>query len=230
MIWEYPEPAMGDLDLVATALAGGTMSSGPLGGLDSDDGRRLTGGVLVRKLFWFNMSTLDGYHESRDGELFWHDVDEEFHDFAVAQLDEADTLMFGRKTYQMMAAFWPTPAGEQADPRTAERMNGFAKAVVSRTLTAAGWGPATVISDDVAGQVAALKELPGKDIALLGSSTLAASLLDAGLLDELRTMINPVVLGGGHSSLAGASPADLELADVRQFRSGKVLLTHRPRP
>ena len=64
----------------------------------------------MRKIFAFLMASLDGYHETSDGELFWHNVDDEFLDFAVAQLDEADTLLFGRKTYEHMAAFWPTDA------------------------------------------------------------------------------------------------------------------------
>ena len=107
-------------------------------------------------------------------------------------------------------------------------MNGYAKIVVSRTLTSAAWAPSTLISDDAAGRLAGIKEKPGKDIALIGSSGLAASLLDAGLIDEVRLMINPVVLGRGHSVLAGAHRGDLELLRVRKFASGNVLLTYRP--
>ena len=184
----------------------------------------------MRKIFWFNISTLDGYHETGDAELYPDAApDLEFHQFATAQLDEADTLLFGRKTYELMAGFWPTPAGPATYAPTAERMNGYPKVVVSATLTAPAWGPATVIRDDVTGQLAKLKEQPGRDIILLGSSTLAASLLDAGLLDEIRIMINPVILGAGHSTLAGARRANLTLAGVREFSSGDVLLTYRPR-
>ncbi len=147
----------------------------------------------------------------------------------MAQLDEADTLLFGRKTYLHMAAFWPTPAAIEALPETAARMNGYDKVVVSRTLTSADWAPATLISNDVDAQLAKLKEQPGRDIALIGSSELAGSLVGTGLIDELRLMVNPVVIGSGHPVLAGASRAELELARVRQFASGNVLLTYRPR-
>lgn len=181
----------------------------------------------MRKIFAFLMTSLDGYHEGPQAELDWHNVDEDFHDFAVTQLDEADTLLFGRKTYQMMAAFWPAEAGLQGDPEVAKRMNELPKVVVSRSLPGADWQPASVIDADVPGAVAGLKEQPGKDIALLGSSALAATLLTAGLIDELRIMVNPVVLGSGHPVLAGASRTPLELAAVRQFRSGNILLTYR---
>lgn len=101
----------------------------------------------MRKIFGFLMVTLDGYHATSDGDLFWHNVDAEFHEFAVAQLDDADTLLFGRKTYDHMAAFWPSPAALQALPATAERMNDYQKIVVSRTLTCADWAPTTIIRD-----------------------------------------------------------------------------------
>jgi dihydrofolate reductase len=180
----------------------------------------------MRKIFAFEMVSLDGYYETGDRGLDWHHVDAEFADFAAAQLDEADALLFGRVTYQMMAEYWPTEARLQDDPEIAKRMNQLSKVVVSRTLPAAGWGPATVISADVAAEVGRLKQQPGRDIALIGSSALAASLLGEGLLDELRIMVNPVILGAGRTLLAGAHRAELRLSAVRQFGSGNVLLTY----
>jgi dihydrofolate reductase len=183
----------------------------------------------MRKIFGFLMVTLDGYHETSDGDLSWHNVDAEFHEFAVAQLDEADTLLFGRKTYAHMAEFWPSPAAMQLLPATAERMNGYQKIVVSRTLTSADWAPSTLIADDVPARLARVKKQPGKDIALIGSSHLAASLLGAGLVDEVRIMVNPVVLGSGRPVLAGAGRTALDLARTRQFDSGNMLLVYQPR-
>jgi dihydrofolate reductase len=182
----------------------------------------------MRKLFAFLLVSLDGYHATAEGGLDWHNVDDEFHQFAAAQLDEADTLLFGRKTYEGMAEFWQSPMAVQVDPDMTKRMNGYRKVVVSTTLARADWAPSVLIGDDVTGRLAAIKARPGLDIALLGSSALAASLLDAGLIDELRIMVNPVVLGSGHSVLAGGRRANLGLAAVRQFRSGNVLLTYRP--
>jgi dihydrofolate reductase len=184
----------------------------------------------MRKIFWFEMASLDGYHETEQDSLDWHNVDGDFHDFALAQLKESDALLFGRKTYEMMAAFWPAEAGLSADPEIAEAMNALPKVLVSGTLATADWAPVTIISRAVDAELARLKAQPGGDIALIGSSALAAHLLGAGLLDELRVMLNPVVLGHGHPLLEGASRTQLSLTHVREFRSGNVLLTYEPRP
>jgi dihydrofolate reductase len=86
----------------------------------------------MRTVFAFLMASLDGYHETADGDLSWHNVDSEFNEFAVEQLDEADTLLFGRRTYLQLAEFWQSPAALQVDPATTERMNSYHKVVVSR--------------------------------------------------------------------------------------------------
>jgi dihydrofolate reductase len=182
----------------------------------------------MRKIFWFEMASLDGYHETGPNGLDWHNVDGDFHDFALGQLHESDTLLFGRRTYEMMAAFWPTEAGLTVDPEIAEAMNALPKVVVSGTLLTAGWAPSTIISSDVEAELARLKAKPGRDIALIGSSALAAHLVSAGLLYVLRVMVNPVVLGHGHPLLEGASRMQLSLTGVREFRSGNVLLTYKP--
>ena len=183
----------------------------------------------MRNIFAFIMISLDGYHEGPADELDWHNVDAEFNDFAVEQLDEADTLLFGRKTYQMMASYWRTDAAVQDDPEVAGRMNRMKKIVCSRALTTPDWGPVTVLSQDVESHLAELKEQPGKDIALLGSSMLTANLLPSGVIDELRLMMSPVALGTGHPVVAGASRTQLELLRIRQFKSGNVLLIYQPR-
>ena len=182
----------------------------------------------MRKIFAFLIVSLDGYHETDDGDLSWHHVDGEFHEFAVEQLDEADTLLFGRRTYEGMAEFWQSPTALEVDLATTERMNSYAKIVVSRTMVSAGWAPSTLISDDVAAHLTKIKEQPGRDIALLGSSELTASLLATGVIDEVRIMVSPVVLGNGHPVLAGADQTQLELVRIRQFASGNVLLTYKP--
>jgi dihydrofolate reductase len=127
-----------------------------------------------------------------------------------------------------MADFWSSPAALAVDPAMTERMNRYRKVVVSSTLAAADWTPSTLITDDVAARLKRLKEEQGKDIALLGSSKLAASMLTAGLIDELRLMVNPVVLGSGQQALAGAELRSLQLIGTQQFASGNVLLTYRP--
>ena len=181
----------------------------------------------MRKMFSFMMTSADGYHADPGQALDWHNVDQEFSQFALAQLREAGTLVFGRVTYEGMAAFWPTPAGEESDPEVAKAMNTTPKIVISRTLPQATWAGTRIISDHAEEELAKLKQQPGKDIVIPGSSTLTAGLLQTGLLDELRIMVNPVILGQGRSLFAGAGRTGLKLLKTRQFTSGNVLLYYR---
>jgi dihydrofolate reductase len=183
----------------------------------------------MRKIFAFIMTTLDGYYEGPDGEFDFWVLDEEFDEFAVEQLDEADTLLFGRVTYEGMAAYWPTPEAERDDPEVAARMNRLAKIVVSRTLAGAEWSNTRLIRDDVTEALTTLKQQPGKDVAILGSSDLTVNLVRMGLVDEVRIMVNPVVLGAGRSVFRTAGGRiGLKLLRSRAFTSGNVLLYYEP--
>jgi hypothetical protein len=75
----------------------------------------------MRNLFLFNMITLDGFFEGPERDINWHTVDDEFDEFAVAQLNSVDTLLFGRVTYELMASYWPTPSAIEDDPLVAGR-------------------------------------------------------------------------------------------------------------
>jgi dihydrofolate reductase len=183
----------------------------------------------MRKILAFLVTTVDGYYEGPNQEFDWPVVDDEFNEFAVQQLDEIDTLLFGRVTYEGMAAYWPTPAAQEDDPRVATRMNNISKIVVSRTLDKAEWANTRLVNDDVAEEITALKGQPGKDIAIFGSSSLTVSLLRLGLVDELRIMVMPVVLGDGMSVFRTADERiSLKLLKTRVFSSGNVLLTYQP--
>src|SRR5215467_3033415 len=151
----------------------------------------------MRKVFLFMMITLDGFFEGPDQDIGWHNVDEEFNDFAIKQINEVDTLLFGRVTYQGMASYWPTPFAKENDPIIADKMNTISKIVFSTTLEQAEWNNSRLVKEHIGDEVSKLKQQPGKDIAIFGSSDLSVSLLRMGLLDELRIMVNPVVLGSG---------------------------------
>ncbi|HEX2374642.1 MAG TPA: dihydrofolate reductase family protein, partial [Actinomycetota bacterium] len=142
---------------------------------------------------------------------------------------DTDLLLFGRKTYEGMASYWPTPAAREDDPAVAELMNTLPKIVVSTTLTSADWSNTRLVNENVAEEIAKLKQEPGKGLAVMGSPSLTVSLLGMGLVDELRVMVHPVLLGGGRSlfqSIDGRR--SLELRQTRTFSSGNVLLTYRP--
>ncbi len=183
----------------------------------------------MRRVLFFMMVSLDGYFEGDNRDISWHNVDNEFNDFAIAQLDEVDTLLFGRVTYEMMASYWPTPQARSNDPVVAEKMNGTAKIVFSHTLPDAGWENTRLVKGDFAAEVSRLKALPGKDMIIFGSSDLAVSFIEHGLLDECRIMINPVVLGSGKPLFRGIHDRlRLALLKTKDFHSGNVLLYYQP--
>jgi dihydrofolate reductase len=184
----------------------------------------------MRTVLVFLVASVDGYYEGPGGAFDWPVVDDEFNDFAVEQLDTADTLVFGRTTYEGMAAYWPTEQAKADDPEITRRMNSFRKVVASRTLPGADWANTRLERDGVAA-VAALRAEDGPNVIVMGSSALTTQLLEAGLVDELRVMVMPIVLGGGKSVLHTVSGrVPVTLLDSRVFRSGNVLLTYRPGP
>lgn len=184
----------------------------------------------MRKLIFFMMTSLDGFYEGPGHSIDWHNVDEEFNEFANAQLDSVDVLLFGRVTYEGMAAYWPTAMAVKDDPVIAAAMNSKAKLVFSRTLASADWQNTRLVKDNIAEEVTSLKAQPGKDLIIFGSSDLSVTLIEAGLIDEFRIMINPLALGEGKSLFKGLqSRLNLELIKTRAFKSGNVLLYYRPK-
>ena len=183
----------------------------------------------MRKVFVFMMVTLDGFFEGPDHEIDWHNVDEEFNEFAIDQLNEVDALLFGRVTYQGMASYWPTPFAIEDDPIIADKMNTLPKFVFSKTLDQVGWSNSRLVTENITEEISQLKQEQGRDLAVFGSANLAAFLLQMGLIDELRIMVNPVVLGKGKPLFTGLHhEVELKLIKTRTFRSGNVLLYYQP--
>ncbi len=185
----------------------------------------------MRTLASFILTSLDGFYEGPNGEFDWAVIDEEFDEFAVRQLNEADTLGFGRATYEHMAAYWPTDRAQANDPAITSRMNTKPKLVFSTTLEHASWSNTTVIAGEAVERIEAVKAAPGGELLLLGSAHLTAQFAAAGVLDELRIMVCPIALGQGRSLFEDLKARlTLTLARVRQVDAGNVLLTYRPSP
>jgi dihydrofolate reductase len=185
----------------------------------------------MRTLASFIFTSLDGFYEGPNGELDWPVIDDEFDDFAVRQLDEADLVGFGGATYEHMAAYWPTEQAMANDPAITSRLNEKEKLVFSTALTDASWSGTTVVRGEATEHVPAIKAAAGKDLLVIGSAHLTASLAQAGVLDELRIMVCPIVLGQGRSLFEDLKDRiSLTLLDVRQFDSGNVVLIYRPAP
>ena len=171
----------------------------------------------------FIMTSLDGFFEGdKPWDIDWHRTDEEFNVFANEQLDDFDTLVFGRATYEGMARYWPSEEAVTSDPQVASRMNSAPKIVVSRTLQAPepAWPNTTLVKD--------AQDLPADGrLLVLGSAVLTTSLLETGRLDELRIIINPVLIGSGRSIASSAKrQIPLRLLARRDFRNGNILLTY----
>lgn len=183
----------------------------------------------MRKLIMFNLITLDGFFEGPNREIDWHNVDEEFNDYSIQQLNQVDTILFGRVTYQMMASYWPTPEAMRDDPIVAELMNNSPKIVFSNIMQSADWQNTALIRGDAAEAILKLKQLPGKDLVIFGSGKLTSSLASIGLIDEYRLIVNPIILGGGNPlfrELKGR--LHLKLINSKVFKNGNVLLCYQP--
>ncbi len=183
----------------------------------------------MRKVIFQVMISLDGFFEGEAHDISWHNVDDEFNAYAIDLLHKADALLFGRVTYELMASYWPAAAALTNDPVVAGLMNTLPKYVFSKTLPAAAWLHTTLVKEDAVEELAALKAQSGKDLVILGSSSLAKNWLVHGLIDECRIIVNPVVLGSGKTLFEGITAhLALKLADTRRFESGNVMLTYIP--
>jgi dihydrofolate reductase len=166
--------------------------------------------------------SLDGVVESPEK---WHlqYVNDEMGAVIGQAMSEADAFLLGRVGYQEWAEYGPA-----ADNELADYMNSARKYVVSWTLTAADWQNSTLLEGDISEEVPELKQQPGKNITVSGSATLVRSLLAANLLDELRLMVHPIVVGSGRRLFEDGDRKPLELVDSRTFSTGVVDLTYRP--
>lgn len=182
----------------------------------------------MRKLIVWNLMTLDGYFEGeKPWDLDFHNIawGPELQRYAQEFGKEGDLLVFGRKTYEGMAAYWPTAENE---PEIKDYMNGISKLAVSRTMKDAAWNNTRVVSDPIS-ELKKLKEKEGKTIFVFGSAELSDSLLKAGLVDEIRICLVPVILGGGNPHFKPAADRmSLKLIESRPLATGAVILRYEP--
>jgi len=184
----------------------------------------------MRKVIFQMMISLDGFFEGPNREIDWHNVDEEFNNYAIDLLNNVDLLLFGRVTYELMAGYWPTPSATTDDPIVAGKMNSLPKIVFSRTLGKADWNNTRLVKENIAEEISKLKQQPGKDLAIFGSSDLALFFIKLNLIDEYRIIVNPLVLGEGKPLFKGINGRlPLKLLKAKTFSSGNVLLYYQPK-
>jgi len=187
----------------------------------------------VRRIITWAAISLDGYMEgpAGEGDLGWlmPYVEDSLPDNSAMLAAEIDTILLGRVTYEGFSRYWPYREGEFAD-----LMNAPPKLVFTRrgAVGDISWGPydnARLVERDPEEMLRSLKKEDGRDLVVLASGGLVSSLLGSGLVDELRLIVCPVVVGGGKPYFRNiAGPVGLELVDVKGYPRGSARLTYRP--
>lgn len=187
----------------------------------------------MSKLIVSEFVTLDGVMEDpggsegfdRGGWAFKFERGPEGDKFKIDEVLAADALLLGRKTYEGFAEAWPSRTDEAG---FADKMNTMPKFVVSKTLDEPEWNNSTVIKGDLAAEVSRLKQQPGQDLLVYGSGALLGTLLQHDLVDELRLMVFPVVLGSGKRLFAdGVGMSDFKLVETKPTGEVVTLILHR---
>jgi len=181
----------------------------------------------MRKLIMWNIITLDGYFEgNQNWDLSFHPTvwGPELEKLSIEQLHAADYLVFGRVTYEGMAAYWSKP---EEEGEVADLMNSIPKLVFSRTLKSVDWNNTMLISGDASAEIKKLKAQAGKDMYVFGSANLSETFVNDDLFDEYRIGIAPVILGSGRPLFRkGMARKDLSLTSSTQLLNGGMVLRY----
>jgi dihydrofolate reductase len=186
----------------------------------------------MQTLIVFNSVSLDGYFTDTNGDLSWahnNNEDAEWDTFVANNSKGGGTLLFGRKTYDLMVSYWPTPMALKNDPVVAEGMNNLSKVVFSRTMDTASWNNTRLVKGDLLGEVRKMKHKPGNGLVILGSGSIVSQLAPEGLIDEYQFVMIPIALGDGRTLFDGVKKKlPMKPTKTRAFANGNVLLCYKP--
>jgi len=182
----------------------------------------------MRKLIMWDIITLDGYFEGeKNWDLSFHDTiwGPELEKISIEQLNAADYVVYGRITYEGMAAYWKTAKGE-----TAELMNKIPKLVFSRTLKSVDWSNSSLIKGNASAEISKLKAQGKGDMFVFGSGNLSTTFINDNLFDEYRIGVAPIIAGSGRPLFQkGVAPRPLTLVSLQQLSTGGLILTFKPK-
>ncbi len=180
----------------------------------------------MRKIVVYEYVTLDGVMESPEQWQFPY-LNGDTEEFNREQVLSLEASLLGRVTYEIFASFWPLQTHNEFG--LADKINSARKYVVSSTLKKVEWNNSTLIKGNVAEEINKLKQQPGGDIGVVGSGTLARSLMQANVIDEYRLLVHPIVLGSGMRLFGdGITIPALKLVETKAFSSGVVFLRYQP--
>jgi dihydrofolate reductase len=199
--------------------------------------------MAERRIVIFEWMTADGYFAGADGNLDWVVPDEAQARAAANEIGRFDTVLFGRRTYEQFAGFWPRvlsdgdsttvadphhPGRRSREHRTiAVALDAMAKLVFSTTLKEAGWKNSQILRSFDPHAIAGMKQKPGKDIIVFGSGSIVSQLTEHGLIDEYQFVACPVFIGQGRPLLGSLStPLRLELIDSAKYDSGDLMIRY----
>lgn len=177
---------------------------------------------------------LDGVVEQNEQTGEWFSVasggvdTSDFDEVLRQMMGEEDAQLHGRKTFEAMRGFWPNQTGDTTG--VTDHLNSVDKYVISTTMNDPEWENSTVLSGPLIDEVRSLKERPGSNLGVTGSISVCRSLIDAGLVDEYRLLLYPVVVGQGRRlfDASGINRRQLQLVESKPFKSGIVLLRYQP--
>ena len=173
---------------------------------------------------------MDGYFVDPNGGMNWaHNTSAEFDAFVAGNAKGGGVLLFGRKTYDLMVSFWPTPMAAQSYPVVAERMNNLPKVVFSKTMDKPTWNNTKLVRGNIGAEVQKMKQEAEVGLAVMGSGSIVSQLTQEGLVDEYQVVVIPVVLGKGRTMFDGVKEKlSLKLTKTRTFDNGNVFLCYEP--
>ena len=187
----------------------------------------------MRKLVLFLHASLDSFVEGPNGnmDIGWVSYDADLEKHAKEILSTADTVIWGRGTYQMMYDYWPTvaedPSASQHERDHAEWIEKTAKVVFSTTLENVEWNNSKLVKDNIEEEIKNLKQQPGKDMVILGSPRFAHYLMQLDLIDEYKITVSPVLIGSGLPLFQGLKEkVNLKLIENKTFDSGAIGLVY----
>lgn len=177
----------------------------------------------MRKVLVSMMVSMDNFIEGPNKELDSFKDDDAVLKYFEDLLDSVETIMYGRRSYQLMLDYWPKATG-----KIAEKMNNKPKIVFSKTLSSVSWNT-RLIKDNIAEEIAMMKREPGKDLVLYAGADILSAFIKLNLVDEYRLVVYPIVLGKGTPLFKDVMHTmQLKLLGTKEFNSGVVLLTYKP--
>ncbi len=185
----------------------------------------------MRKIISFMHISLDGFVAGPNGEMDWITVNEEIFDYVGQRINEGDTALYGRKTYQMMESYWPTaadnPNASKHDIEHSKWYSQVHKIVLSKTMQNDILYNTTIISDNLVKNINAIKNQSGADILLFGSPTATHALIQQNLIDGYWLFVNPIILGEGIPLFEGIQEkTKLKLVNTHSFSCGVTELNY----